>query len=211
MRLAESSSGRTKSLSSTCLPRMGISLATWSLLAIGGMLAPPASAQEVLPFHPRRPPPRRDSPCRIRSTRRGSSRVLRLPRDCAEHPHHPHGRRRPRSGLDLWRRDQHADAQSRGEVGHFLQSLSLDGDVLAHVRVAAVARNDTGTRGGEICELANDWDGFAGIIPSSSADRTGGAQELRLQDRRYGQVAQYARRADDRLRAVRVLANRLRL
>ncbi len=45
----------------------------------------------------------------------------------------------------------------------------------------------------------------------SQRDRGRGAEELRLQHRRLGQVAQHAGRADHRQRAVRLLADRLRL
>ncbi len=99
---------------------------------------------------------------------------------------------------------------ARREDGHFLQSLSFHGDVFAHARFAALTgRNHTRIGNGQICELANDLDGFSGIIPKSAATVAGGTQGLRLQHRRLGQVAQHARRADDVERAVRLLADRL--
>ncbi len=129
----------------------------------------------------------------------------------AEHPHHPHGRCRAGPGLDLWRRDQHTNTWSRGQDGHFLQPLSLDRDVLAHARLAALRSQShahrlrpdlrAGERLGRLCRHH----------PEIVGDRPRGAQELRLQDRRLGQVAQHARRADHRRRAVRLLAHRLRL
>jgi hypothetical protein len=45
-------SGRTKNSTSRHLRRIGMSLAAWSCIAISGVLAPSAGAQEVLPFPP---------------------------------------------------------------------------------------------------------------------------------------------------------------
>ena len=52
---------------------------------------------------------------------------------------------------------------------------------------------------------------FSGVIPEVVGDRRRSAQELRLQHRRLGQVAQHARGTDHQQGAVRVLADRLRL
>ena len=72
-------------------------------------------------------------------------------------------------------------------------------------------RNHTFVGNGQIAAIANDFDGFSGIIPKIVGDGRGSAQELRLQHRRLGQVAQHARRADHVQGAVRLLADRLRL
>ncbi len=55
----------------------------------------------------------------------------------AEHTDRPARRRRLRPGLDLRRRDQHADHEQAGQPGHQLQHLSHDGDLLADARGAA--------------------------------------------------------------------------
>ena len=88
-----------------------------------------------------------DAGFHLQETRRAEASGRRR----AEHPHHPDGRRGTGHALDLRRRDQHADARSRGEDGHLLQSLSLHGHVLAHAcshcspgaitRVSATARS----------------------------------------------------------------------
>ena len=70
-------------------------------------------------------------------------------------------------------------------------------------------RNHHRVGNGQIAELANDWDGYSGVIPKSSATVAEVLQELRLRHRRLGQVAQHAGRADDRRRPVRLLADRL--
>ena len=70
-------------------------------------------------------------------------------------------------------------------------------------------RNHQRVGNGQICELANDWDGFSGTIPKSSRMCRRGAQGLRLQHGRVRQVAQHARRADHLEGPVRLLADRL--
>ena len=72
-------------------------------------------------------------------------------------------------------------------------------------------RNHTCVGNGQIAAIANDFDGFSGTIPKSSATVAGSAEELRLQHRRLGQVAQHAGGADHLQGAIRVLADRLRL
>ena len=132
-------------------------------------------------------------------------------RRCAEHPDHPDGRRRAGHALDLWRRDQHADTRPGGEAGGVLQSLPFDRHVLAHAGVAAhrtqshLCRQwpDRGDRQ-RLRRLQRDH-------PEVVGDGRGSPQELRLQHRRLGQVAQHARRADHQQRTVRLLADRLRL
>ena len=72
-------------------------------------------------------------------------------------------------------------------------------------------RNHTRVGNGQISALANDFDGFSGIIPEVVGDGRRSAEGLRLQHRRLGQVAQHARGADHVQGAVRLLADRLRL
>ena len=50
-------------------------------------------------------------------------------------------------------------------------------------------RNHHRVGNGQIAELANDWDGYSGRIPRSSALVRRGAEELRLQHGRLGKVA----------------------
>jgi hypothetical protein len=69
-------------------------------------------------------------------------------------------------------------------------------------------RNHTFVGNGQIAAIANDFDGFSGH-PEDLGDGGRGAQELRLQHWRLGQVAQHARRADHQQGAVRLLADRL--
>jgi arylsulfatase A-like enzyme len=57
-------------------------------------------------------------------------------------------------------------------------------------------RNHTVSATARSPRLANDFDGFSGIDPQVLGDRRRGAEELRLQHRCLGQVAQHARGAD---------------
>ena len=84
-------------------------------LALGLLFAPTADAQEILPFPPT--PSGSDAGAddpgfHLQETRRAEAPGRRR----AEHPHHPDGRRGAGHALDLRRRDQHADARSRGEA-----------------------------------------------------------------------------------------------
>ena len=129
----------------------------------------------------------------------------------AEHPDHPDGRCGAGHALDLRRRDQHADARSRGEDGHLLQPVPLHRHVLAHARGAAHRaqshpRRQRPDRGD--CQRLRRLQRHH---PEVVGDRRGSAQGLRLQHRGLGQVAQHARRADHVQGAVRLLADRLRL
>ena len=72
-------------------------------------------------------------------------------------------------------------------------------------------RNHHRVASGQITELANDWDGYIGHHPEEQRHGGRGAQGLRLQHRGMGQMAQHPRRPDDRVRALRLLADRLRL
>ena len=158
-------------------------------------------------FHPRRPAPPRadDTGLRLQETRRAEASGRRR----AEHPHHPHGRCRPGDALDLWRRDQHADARSRGEDGHLLQPVPLDRHVLADACGAAhraqshVRRQRSDRRA---CQRLRRLQRHHSEVVG---DRRRSAQELRLQHRGLGQVAQHAGGADHLQGAVRLLADRL--
>ena len=70
-------------------------------------------------------------------------------------------------------------------------------------------RNHTLVGNGQIAAIANDFDGFSGDHPEVVGDRRRSAEELRLQHRRLGQVAQHAGGADHLQGAVRLLADRL--
>ena len=72
-------------------------------------------------------------------------------------------------------------------------------------------RNHHRIGNGQIAELANDWDGYSGHIPKSSALGAEVLKRLRVHHRRVGQVAQHPGRGDHRRRAVRLLADRSRL
>ena len=147
-----------------------------------------------------------DPGLRLQEARRAEAPCRRR----AEHPDHPDGRRRPGNAFDLWRRDQYADARSRGQDGHLLQPVPLHRDVLADARGAAhrtqshLRRQRPDRRDRQrLRRLQRDH-------PEIVGDGGRSAEELRLQHRRLGQVAQHAGGADHLQRAVRVLADRLR-
>ena len=132
-------------------------------------------------------------------------------RGCAEHSHHPDGRRRAGDAVDLWRRDQYADARPHREDGGVLQPLPFHRHVLADAGGAAhrpqphAGRQwpDRGDR--QRLRRLQRYD------PEVGGDGRRGAEGLRLQHRRLGQVAQYAGGADHLQGPVRLLADRLRL
>ncbi len=70
-------------------------------------------------------------------------------------------------------------------------------------------RNHHRVANGQIAELANDWDGYTGIIPKSSATVAEVLKDYGYSTAAFGQMAQYACRTDDCRRAVRLLADRL--
>ena len=72
-------------------------------------------------------------------------------------------------------------------------------------------RNHTRVGNGQIAATRQRLGRLQRHHPEVVGDRRRGAQELRLQHRRLGQVAQHARRADHVQGAVRLLADRLRL
>ena len=70
-------------------------------------------------------------------------------------------------------------------------------------------RNHQRVGSGTIAERAVDWDGYTGVIPKTSATDRRSAEKLRLQDRRFRQMAQHAGRPDDGDGAFRQVADRL--
>ena len=68
-------------------------------------------------------------------------------------------------------------------------------------------RNHHRVGSGQIAELANDWDGYSGHIPKSSALAADVLKGLWLQYRRLGKVAQHTGRGNDRCRPLRELAD----
>ena len=170
-------------------------------LALGASIAMPAGAQEVLPF-PLKPSGSVAGKTMQQSTYTPLSAVNRLPEGRAQHPHRPDRRRRAGPDQHLRRPDQHADDGADRQGRHRLQPLSHHRDVLAHARGAADAgETSTASRSGQIAELANDWDGYAGHHPQEQRHGGRGAQGLRLRHLGVRQVAQHAGRADDRRRA----------
>ena len=178
------------------------------VLSAHWLFATTASAQEILPFPPT-PSASKAGLTIETSTYKKRVEPKRLGGRRAEHPDHPDGRRRAGHALDLRRRDQYADARSRGEDGRLLQPLPLHRHVLAHAGLAAhraqshLCRQwpDRGDRQ-RLRRLQRDH-------PEVVGDGRRSAQELRLQHRRLGQVAQHARGADHQQGAVRLLADRL--
>ena len=110
-------------------------------LSLAVLFPPIAAPRKSCPSHRCRPPHAGidDPGLHLQKARRAEAAGRR----CAEHPHHPDGRRRPRDGLDLRRRNPHADAGPSREAGDLLQSLSLDGDVFADARALLTGRNHT--------------------------------------------------------------------
>ena len=72
-------------------------------------------------------------------------------------------------------------------------------------------RNHHRVGNGQIAELANDWDGYSGRIPRSSALVAEVLKDYGYATGALGQVAQYPRRGDDPCRPVRELAYESRL
>ena len=72
-------------------------------------------------------------------------------------------------------------------------------------------RNHTRVGNGQIAAIANDFDGFSGIIPKSSATMAEVLKAYGYNTRRLGQMAQHAGRTDHLQGTVRLLAHRLRL
>jgi arylsulfatase A-like enzyme len=147
---------------------MGISLGTWSLLAISGIVAPPASAQEVLPFQPT---PSASTPGLTMKDSIYKKRVdaKHLPADA------------PNILIILM--DDVGPGQASTYGGEIntptltrIAQLGISYNrfhstaMCSPTRGALLSgRNHTRISNGQIAELANDFDGFSGTIPKSAA------------------------------------------
>ena len=69
-------------------------------------------------------------------------------------------------------------------------------------------RNHHRVGNGQIAELANDWDGYSGHIPKSSALAAEVLKDYGYATARLGKVAQHTGRGNDRRRPLRELAYR---
>ena len=68
-------------------------------------------------------------------------------------------------------------------------------------------RNHHRVGNGQIAELANDWDGYSGSIPKSSALAAEVLKDYGYSTAAFGKVAQHAGRGNHRRRPLRVLAD----
>jgi arylsulfatase len=150
------------------LCRIGISLASWVCLALSGILSPPVSAQEVLPFQPT---PSASTPGLTMKDSIYKKRVdaKHLPADA------------PNILIILM--DDVGPGQAStygGEIN--TPTLSRIAQLgISYNRFHSTAmcsptrgallsgRNHTRISNGQIAELANDFDGFSGTIPKSAA------------------------------------------
>ena len=176
-------------------------------IALSMLFAATASAQEVLPFPPTPSAStagltmqdstykKRVEPKRLAD---GAPNILIILMDDVG----------PATAVDLRRRDQHADARSRGEDGYFLQPFSYDGDVLAHAGRAVDRAQPHARRQRPDRRAGQRLRRFQRQDPEVLGDRRRGAQELRLQHRRLGQVAQHARGGRHQQGSFRLLADR---
>ena len=165
-------------------------------------------------------------PCRFPRRRRGASPAGRCRSRCTAH-----GRR---SRGSAGRRPEHPDRPDRRRRARACRARSAvrctprrwtrsSQEGVAYNRFHTTAmcsptraslltgRNHHRVGNGQIAELANDWDGYSGPHPEEQRAGRRGAEGLRLQHRRLGQVAQHAGRGDDRRRPVRELADGSRL
>ena len=95
------------------------------------------------------------------------------------------------------------------KIGHLLQSLPLHRHVLAHARRAAHRAQSHPRRQRPDRRDRQRLRRLQRHHPEVVGDGRRSAQELRLQHRGLGQMAQHARRADHEQGAVRLLADRL--
>jgi len=159
---------RTKNLACRHLRRVCISLATWSFLAISGIFASPASAQEVLPFPPQ-PSGSTAGRTMQESIYSPAPKVSHVPKNAPNviivliddvGPGLP----------DTYGGEIHTPALSR--IAH--EGISYNRfhttAMCSPTRGALLTgRNHHRISAGQIAELANDWDGYSGIQPKSSA------------------------------------------
>ena len=161
-------SGGAKNVVSRRLRRVCISLASWCWLAISGIFAPPASSQEVLPFPPT-PSASIAGPTLQDSTHKWRVTPNHLPAN-------------PPNILIILLDDTGPGLPST--YGGEIHTPTLDRIAnmgISYNRFHSTAmcspsraalltgRNATRVGNGQIAELANDWDGFTGFIPKSSA------------------------------------------
>ncbi len=160
-------------------------------IALSMVFAAAVSAQEILPFPPTPSASRRadDTGFHLQKARGAEAAGRRS----TEHPDHPDGRCRAGHRVDLRRRDQDADARSRGEDGYFLQPVSSDSDVLAHAGRPVDRAQPHACRQWPDRRTGQRLRRFQRQDPEVLGDRRRGVEELRLQHRRLGQVAQHPR------------------
>ena len=137
-------------------------------LTMGVAFALPVTAQEVLPFPPK---PSGSNAARTmqESTYSPLPTVSRLKKDAPNILIVIIDDVGPAQVRHFRRRDPHADHEPDCERRHRLQPVSHDGDVFAYSCGATYGRNHHRVASGQITELANDWDGYMGVIPKSSA------------------------------------------
>jgi hypothetical protein len=178
-------------------------------LLLGALIATAASRRKSCRSHPRHPPPRRadDAGFHLPEARRTKAPA----RGRAKHPHHPDGRCGSGHPFDLRRRDPYADARSCGEGWDFLQPFHSTAMCSPTRAALLTGRNHTNVGNGQIAAIANDFDGFSGTIPKSSATVAEVLKNYGYNTGCLGQMAQHAGRTDHLQRPVRLLADRLRL
>jgi arylsulfatase A-like enzyme len=158
----------TKYLDRRRLSRMCISLATWSFLAISGIFASPTSAQEVLPFPPQ-PSGSTAGRTMQESIYSPAPKVSHVPKNAPNviiiliddvGPGLP----------DTYGGEIHTPALSRIASEGISYNRFHTTAMCSPTRGALLTgRNHHRISAGQIAELANDWDGYSGIQPKSSA------------------------------------------
>ena len=156
-----------------------------------------ATAQEILPFPPKPSGSIAGRTMQELSTAR-SLQKRRLPADAPNILIILIDDVGPGAAEHLWRRDQYADADRIAKGGISYNRFHTTAMCSPTRAALLTGRNHHRVGNGQIAELANDWDGYRGIIPKTQRDRRRGAEGLRLQHRRLRQVAQHARRTDHR-------------
>jgi arylsulfatase A-like enzyme len=160
--------GGTKNLNLTRLSRICLSLAIWSSLAINGILAPPVSAQEVLPFAPT-PSASTAGLTMQDSIYKNRFALKHLPANA------------PNILIILM--DDVGPGQASTYGGEIntptltrIAQLGISYNAFHSTALCSptrgallTGRNHTRISNGQIAELANDFDGFSGRIPMSAA------------------------------------------
>ena len=117
-------------------------------------------------------------------------------------------RRRTRSADDFRGRGPHGNDGSDGRRRRRLQPVPHHCHVLTDAGIASDLVRASRDRNGQIAELANDWDGYAGKIPRSSALVAEVLKDYGYSSGCLGQVAQHPGGGHDGGRPVRGLAHR---